>query len=220
MYDLAVVLFDLDGVLVDTISPLKQTYLDVARYLGIKPPTREALNKAVQVGPQKALKELFGEDDGKAEAAFNRYWRANINSVSCFAGITELLRALSSLEVILGTVTSRNSPGTFSLLDVAGIRTYMQTIVTWGHYRTPKPSPLCLIVALNKAGKPRDKAAYVGDQAVDMLAAKSAGVLAVGATWDANASREDLIKAGADVIAKEPKEILELVRASKVSNSG
>jgi len=64
-----------------------------------------------------------------------------------------------------------------------------------------------------KTGKPPSKTVYVGDQATDILAAKSAGVLAVGAIWDVNASEDDLRSAGADIIAKEPIEILDLVTA-------
>lgn len=210
MYDLVLVLFDMDGVLVDTIPPLKQTYLDMARHLGIKQPSEQELGKAIQIGPGRALKELFGEDDTEVKATFNRYWRANIGTVSCFEGITEMLQSLSSLGTTLGTVTSRNSLDTYSLLDLAGIRTYMQIIVTWGHYRAAKPSPTCLMVALSRTDKPPNRTAYVGDQAKDILAARSAGVLAVGAIWDANASEDDLRKAGADVIVKEPKEILAL----------
>lgn len=66
------------------------------------------------------------------------------------------------------------------------------------------------MVALTRTDKPPNRTAYVGDQAMDILAARSAGVLAVGAIWDANASEDDLRKAGADVIVKEPKEILAL----------
>jgi len=218
MYDLDVIFFDLDGVLLDTLSSLKQTYQDVSQYLGKKPLSKVALNRAVQFGPQKALRELFPEADRKARAAFNHYWRANIESVSCFVGVTELLMALSSTKVILGTVTSRNSSDAYSLLDAARLRDYMQIVVTWGHYRVPKPSPACLIVALQKAGKPPSKTVYVGDQATDILAAKSAGVLAVGAIWDVNASEDDLKAAGADIIAKEPIEILDLVKTGGISN--
>ena len=218
MYDLDVIFFDLDGVLVDTISSLKQTYQDVSQYLGKKPPSKVVLNRAIQFGPQKALRELFPEADHKARATFNRYWRANIKSVSCFVGVAELLMGLSSTKVILGTVTSRNSSDAYSLLDAARLRGYMQIVVTWGNYRVPKPSPTCLIVALQKAGKPPSKAVYVGDQATDILAAKSAGVLAVGAIWDVNASEDDLKSAGADVIAKEPMEILDLVKTGGISN--
>jgi len=220
MYDLDVIFFDLDGVLLDTISPLKQTYQDVSQYLGIKPPSKVALSRAVQFGPQKALRELFPEADSKARAVFNRYWRANIESISCFVGVTELLMALSSTKVILGTVTSRNSSDAYNLLDAVRLRGYMQIVVTWGDYRVPKPSPVCLIVALQKTGKPPSKTVYVGDQAADILAAKSAGVLAVGAIWDVNASEGDLRAAGADIIAKEPIEILDLVMTGGISNRG
>jgi HAD superfamily hydrolase (TIGR01509 family) len=211
MYELGVVLFDLDGVLVNTVSLLKQAYRDVARDLGIKPPDREALSKAAQIGPQRALKELFGEADDEPKVAFDRYWRASIKRVSCFAGIAELLRVLSSFEIILGTVTSRNSADALSLLDAAGIRSYMRTIVTWGHYRVPKPSPACLLVALQKTGRQPSETAYVGDQPADMLAAKSAGIIAIGAIWDVNADEDALRRAGADVIARKPKDILPLV---------
>jgi HAD superfamily hydrolase (TIGR01509 family) len=210
MYDLTLVLFDMDGVLVKTMPLLRQTYLDVARHLGVRQPSKRELDKVMQIGPGRALKELFRVDTNEVESNFNRHWRTNIGKVACFAGVTAMLESLSSSGITSGIVTSRNSLDTYSLLDAARIRAYMEIIVTWGHYRIAKPSPACLLAALKRTDKPPNRVAYVGDQVVDVMAARGARVLAVGAIWDTNASEHDLIAAGADVIVKEPREITAL----------
>lgn len=211
MYNLEAILLDLDGVLVDTIPILKRSYIDTADHIQATVPTQEQLNEAVRMPPKAALLYLFDDNSYHILSIFDRYWRINLGMASPFRGVPQLLGELSRLDIKIGTVTSRNNSDTSTCLNASGIYVYMDIIITWGHYRVAKPSPVCLLVASEQIGIPLSKIAYVGDQIVDVQAAKNAGAVAVGAVWDPNAKEDELRRAGADVIVREPKEIIKLI---------
>ena len=212
MGDLQLLLFDMDGVLVDTTSLLKKCYARLAEYLNAGHPTEKELKSAIRMSPIKAIHHLFKDQGYEVLDTFNEYWKESIKQASAFPGISELLDELVACDVVIGTVTSRNNSDTLTLLTSAGLLSYMRTVITWGRYRIAKPSPACLLVALAETGTPPSRAAYVGDQAVDMHAAKNADVLAIGAVWDLDANKEELEGAGADVIVEKPRQITSLLK--------
>lgn len=211
MGDLKLVLFDMDGVLVDTTVLLKKSYVDLAKYLSARCPTERALREAICLSPNMAVRHLFKDRPYEALRIFNQYWKRNIKQASAFSGIAELLDELVAHKLLIGTVTSRNNSDTLTLLGTTGLSKYMCTVITWGHYRLAKPSPACLLVALSETGIAPNNAAYVGDQAIDICAAKNVGVLAIGAVWSPDARRQELQDAGADVIVEKPREIAKLL---------
>lgn len=212
MGNLQFLLFDLDGVLVDTTALLKACYAELAEYINAKHPTEKELTSVIQMSPRSAIRYLFGDQGYEAIQHFYQYWKAHIRQASSFAGIGGLMDELLARNIVTGTVTSRNSSDTLTLLTTTGLFNYMRTIVTWGRYRVAKPSPACLLVALSDTGIPASKTAYVGDQAIDICAAKNAGVLAMGAVWDSNAKKEELERAGADIIIEKPEEIIDVLK--------
>ena len=211
MRNLELLLFDMDGVLVDTASLLQKSYVELAEFLNARRPTQKEVKEVMPMSPKKAIRYLFGDQGYEAAQRFCQYWNVNMRQASAFTGINELIDQLVARNVSIGTVTSRNNSDTLTLLAAAGLISYMRTVVTWGRYRVAKPSPACLLVALTDTGIQASKTAYVGDQAIDMHAAKNAGVLAVGAVWNPYANKEDLESAGADVIVERPETIISLV---------
>jgi HAD superfamily hydrolase (TIGR01549 family) len=212
MGELQLLLFDMDGVLLDTAPLLKNCYAGLAQCLEVSPPTEKELRDAIQMSPRTAIRYLFGDQGYELLHAFNQLWKDSIRQASAFPGIQELLEELSRGNVVVGTVTSRNNFDTLTLLTSAGLLSYMRTVVTWGRYRIAKPSPICILIALDETGTPSSRAAYVGDQVTDMHAARNAGVLAVGAVWGQCVSKEQLKSAGADIIVEKPAEILSLIK--------
>lgn len=208
--NLEAILFDLDGVLVDTVAVLLKTYQDISGRLGIDPPTETQVKRTITMSPRKAIDCLFGDSAGSISSMIDEVLTANMRLAKPFGGVTALLEELRSMGITVGTVTSRNSTHASALLNAADLGRFMDDVVTWGHYRIAKPSPICILVALERMGKVADKAAYVGDQSVDMIAAKRASVLAIGVTWS-SAVEKELAEAGADIIIYEPREIIALL---------
>lgn len=204
------VLFDMDGVLIDTAVLLIATYNEISKQLDTQRPAEAQILQTMSMPPRKAVAYLFGSRASDADNLFDVIWRANVHHVQPFKGIPDVLTHLRNKRLSLGIVTSRNRLDTLSLLNAADLVRYVDDIVTWGHYRVAKPSPTCLFVALERIGVGAINAAYVGDQTRDMQAAKQAGCMAIGVTWS-HTLEKDLISGGADAVIREPREIINVV---------
>ena len=210
-FKLETILFDLDGVLADTESQIRQTYLDVLRDFQIEPPSDSNLADLIRLSPQKGLRLLLGESAGSALNSYSHHWKINISRVKAYKGIADVINSLSCKGKIIGVVTSRNSSDTTQILANNNLSASMNVVVTWGDYRVAKPSPKCLQVALGMIQKPSDTSSYVGDQPNDILAATGAGVIGLAATWGGNANQNELVEAGAYAILRSPSELLDLM---------
>jgi len=209
-YQLETIFFDLDGVLVDTSAIVKKTCVEISKRLGLIAPFEKKLTETISKPPQQILKELFPAHPDEARTLYFYFWSKYIQDAQPFEGIPELLTGLQGIGLAIGTVTSRNGKDTSALLNASRILHYMDDVVTWGHYRAAKPSPNCIFVALERMRKEAHRAAYLGDQPIDMMAAKRAGVLAIGTSWGSG-NEVELTQAGADTIISTPGELLEII---------
>ncbi len=210
MIECTLVLFDLDGVLIDTTTVLKNCYKEIGRIAGSPIQSEEQLRSLVRMSPKTAIRNFNGGNIDLVNA-FDQLWNKQARLASPFPGISNLLDQLSWRNIDLGVVTSRNKTDTTILLGASHLSDRMRTIITWGNYRIAKPSPICILTALEESRSQPNHAIYVGDQDKDMKAARSAGVSAIGAAWDQYANSEELIQAGAQLIAKTPSEVLDFV---------
>jgi len=122
-----------------------------------------------------------------------------------------ILEKLSGLGMVMGVVTSQNKPRTTSALDALKLRKLFQVVTTWGDTVRHKPHPKPLSATLESL-QFNGIAIYVGDRPEDVLAAKAAGMLAVGATWFIDGESEKLLKeASPDYVVDQPSELFELV---------
>jgi phosphoglycolate phosphatase-like HAD superfamily hydrolase len=84
--------------------------------------------------------------------------------------------------------------------------------------RRSKPHPYSILRVVREIGIPNPRCGYVGDVVDDMVAARAAGrdlsILAIGFVGghpDRKAAKESLLRAGADLVIQNPRELLSLV---------
>lgn len=118
----------------------------------------------------------------RSSRAWGQYRRAVSNLDPC-EGINEMLHFAASRGQTLAIVTQ--NPGFVPKLFVDKENWPIEIVVGWHDYRRPKPDPLCLLVAIQKAGARPDQVYHIGDLATDTDASRRAGVIAVGAGWAA-----------------------------------
>ncbi|MER6010176.1 HAD family hydrolase [Streptomyces bluensis] len=200
------VLFDLDGVLFDSMPVMRSAWEVLEAERGIRVPF-EAY--AEHLGrPFADIMTLLGLDDdiqGLAEA----YAAA----AACFAhlarpfpGVEEVLRDIAATGCRLGVVTSKSSARAVPMLN--RLRSAFSVLRTPDHGRG-KPSPDTLLMALVDTRTDPAKALYVGDMAVDQEAAQRAGVRYVHAGWGYGSPTKPL-----PLILSEPAELIRLLRAT------
>ena len=175
------VLFDLDGVLVDSFDAWFNTYNDSLLQLGYS-----------KVSKQK-FKEIFGspiEEDVRTSfkgqsisAVKNEYvmnFRRRVRLVRLIHGARETLISLRKKSVRLALIT--NSPKTIVSLILSHhkIRKYFHTLVAMEDVKIGKPAPDMALEACKRLGVRPENSILVGDTKYDMIAGKKAGCIAVG----------------------------------------
>jgi pyrophosphatase PpaX len=205
-----VVLFDLDGTVVDsggiilasmrhaTQTVLGREFSDDELLANVGGPGLEAQMEALGPGRANELVHVY--------RAHNEPLHATLEG---FDGIGETLEALRARGHRLGIVTAKRRSTVelaFARLPLAHL---FQTVVGGDETERHKPSPEPLQLGLERLGATASDAAYVGDSPYDMQAARAAGLLAVGVTWGGIHERAAL--SDADVIVDRAEELLDVL---------
>ena len=209
-----VVLFDLDGTLVDSAPDLAQAANRVLADHGRAPVAYERLRQVVSKGGRAMLAVSFPDfTEAQREPllpVFLRYYgEALAVHSTLFDGVEALLAALDARGLRWGIVT--NKPEYLAVDVVAGFGWSTRCTVLYGGDTLPrrKPDPDQLLAACADLGLAPGEALYVGDDLRDVQAAKAAGMPCVAALWGYREDGDDPLRWQADHVAAHASEVLE-----------
>jgi HAD superfamily hydrolase (TIGR01509 family) len=100
-----------------------------------------------------------------------------------YPGIETALTALADAGVRLALFTGADVTSLDLLLTRAGLREHFEVRTGGDEAGSAKPDPAGITLTCDRLGVEPSASAYVGDSEQDMLAARAAGALAVGAGW-------------------------------------
>jgi len=179
------IVFDLDGTLVDTAPDLTNTLNHVLRGRGHAPVTlamtRSTVGHGARVMIEEALRLKGAEDDvDQMLADFLVHYEANIAVESRpYPGAVAALERLSSLGATLAVCTNKRENLSRLLLEALALDGYFAALAGRDTFRVSKPDPGHLTGVIDRAGGDVARALMVGDSAVDLAAARGAGVPSV-----------------------------------------
>lgn len=217
-------IFDLDGTLVDTVEARIRAWTQVFDEIGI---VADRVHVACLIGADgKRLAKEVAEvanrhiDDDRAEAIDKRsgeiFNEVNRNPRP-IAGARQLLVALSGSSLPWGIATSSRPEQVRASIGALKLPTQPR-IIDGSHVQHAKPAPDLLLLAAEKLRVQPDRCWYIGDSTWDMLAARAAGMIAVGVAYG-SASKADLLNAGAKVVTTFRSLLTDLQRRGLVSAS-
>lgn len=210
----ALVLFDLDGTLLDSAPDFVAT-IDVLRAQrdeGAMPAA--ALRPHVSRGARAMLAAAFpqlGEAEREALVPpFLAIYREQLARHGApFDGVEALLSAIEASGSRWGIVTNKPESLARALLPLLGWEARCAVLVGGDTLPARKPDPLPLLHAAQALGvAPRD-CAYVGDDERDIIAARAAGMPAVVALWGYRPGDDDPATWQGDALAETPRELLD-----------
>ncbi len=189
MTDTDLVLFDLDGTLVDTAPDMANALNRVLVDAGEQPLAFETIRPHVSRGANGLLALAFGEDLPGARHetlrdALLHHYRADLASQSRpFPGMLDVLDAIETSGRRWGVVTNKPAWLAEPLLAVLGLAERSACIVAGDTLAERKPDPAPLLHACHLAATAAARAIYVGDDERDVQAGNRAGMRTVVALF-------------------------------------
>ena len=196
------VIFDLDGTLVDTIADLGAAANAALAAKGLPQHAPEAFRSMVGHGVRNLMKqampEAMREDEQALDAlldVFLKYYIEHIDERSRpYPGIRELLQELQAAGVELGVASNKFQAGAEKLVGRMFPEIRFAAILG-GRPGVPlKPDPAIVAEIRSRAGVSLRETLMVGDSATDMATATAAGVDCVAVSWGFR-TREQLVDA-------------------------
>ena len=178
------VLFDLDGTLVDSVPDLAQAVDQMLQALG-RPVAGEAKVRTwVGNGAAMLVKRALADSmqPSYEDAEFDRayalflqfYGAATAESSQLYPGATACLSALADAGVAMGLVTNKPITFTRTMLESFDLDRYFQVVLGGDCLAQKKPSPEPLLEAAKRCGADISQTLMVGDSKSDLAAARAA----------------------------------------------
>lgn len=205
------VLFDLDGVLVDSRTAFVRSINAALSEHGL--PERPADELLVYLGPPlHRTMALFAHDEEQADALVvsyrARYRRTMAQESEVFPGIPETLAALAETMPLV-VATSKAQALAEPLLEQLGLRDHFAAI--HGPRLQARDESKSLTIARALEGLPHARRpVMIGDRKFDVLGARAHDMPCVGVLWGIGGEQE-LREAGAAALVHEPAELVDLL---------
>lgn len=207
------IIFDLDGTLVDSRIDITNAINYALKDYGIGPYTVEEITSLVGRGITKLIEDLIKPYkeipvNNVIERFLEHYERHIIDNTRPYAGVKETLEELRDYKKAV--ISNKREYLSKKALEGLGLLRYFEIVL--GSDSTPekKPSPLPVRMVLEKLNIPGSEAVIVGDSDLDIKAGKSAGVLTIAVSYGYR-PRELLLEA--DHIINNIRELPGLVKS-------
>jgi phosphoglycolate phosphatase len=190
------VMFDLDGTLMDSVPDLAAAVDKMLMLLGREPAGIERVRDWVGNGSRVLVRRaLAGQlnHDGVADeladealALFMQAYSGGHELTTVYPGVRECLDWLREREVRLAIITNKPAQFIEPLLEEKGLAGYFDWLVGGHPLPQQKPDPAALFWVMDKAGVAPGESLFVGDSRNDVRAAKAATVRCVALTYGYN----------------------------------
>jgi len=199
------IVFDLDGTLVDSRDDIVNAVNFTLKKIGLKERSISEITSYIGTGIEELIRKSLGNKQEvlltKALSVFEEYYREHSTDNSVlYPNVKEILEYFENKRKVI--VTNRNYEFALIALNKLGINDYFENILGGDDIGCMKPSSCPLDKSMNRLNTNKEETIIVGDMDIDIIAGKRAGVITCGATYGIG-KREDIIKAKPDFIIND-----------------
>jgi len=204
-----VVLFDLDGTLIDSGPMIVASMKHAAKSVLGREIPEEVLSAAVGgPGLVAQMQALAPDRVDDLVAAYRAHNEPLHDDLEAFWEVTEVLPRLREEGRRLGIVTAkRRATVELAFNQLPGLEENFDVVITSDDTERHKPRPEPILAALDRLGADAADAAYVGDSPFDIRAAKAAGVYAIGVAWGGIHADDVLLREQPDAFVRHAEEL-------------
>lgn len=210
------IVFDLDGTLIDSVPDIKDCINDMLKKFGHKERQLSEIKQMIGHGARNLVKNAIGEDLTKdqLQARLDYYNDIYTNSGSpktkLFDGIANVLNEFKARGFLLAVLTNKPQETTDDVYNTYLSEFGFDCVIGQRPEFKIKPDPDALLYLLEKLNVKKENAFFVGDGETDVQVGINAGVKSVAVLWGYR-TKNQLESAGATIFANEPNDLLNLI---------
>lgn len=206
------VIFDLDGTLLNTITDIGKACNYALESMGMAPHPIQAYGFMVGNGVRNLMAKAHPDADeetlDKLLSKFKEYYDQHcLDNTKPYPGILDLLKTLKEKGVAAAVASNKYQEATSKIISGCFPEYNFVAVEGQREGRHRKPDPSIVFSILEKFPVPKKEVLYVGDSAIDVETAKRACVESIGVSWGFRPATE-LRRANADFVVDAPSEIL------------
>jgi phosphoglycolate phosphatase len=186
------VIFDLDGTLIDSKADLANSVNATLHHLGRPPLDQETIYSYVGRGAPALIAQALGEGMAPSEVErglqfFLAYYSEHkLDSTTVYPGTREALKKLANGTKdpprMMAVLSNKPVRASREILDGLGLLSLFRVVYGGNSFEFKKPDPIGLFKILEESGVPNSAAMMVGDSDVDIMTGLNAGVWTCGVT--------------------------------------
>ena len=204
-----VVLFDLDGTVVDSGAIILASMRHAAKeVLGVEPPEDELMAAVGGPGLEAQMRALAPDRVEELIVTYRAHNEPLHGELACCAGVDDVLVRLKDAGRRLGVVSAKRRETIELAFAHVPLGHLFDVVVGGDETERHKPDPEPLLCAAKRLRVSPRICVYVGDSPFDIRAARSAGMYGVAVTWGGIHTRERLEREKPDAIVDNAEELL------------
>jgi phosphoglycolate phosphatase len=189
------IIFDLDGTLIDSLPDLADATNHMLTTLGRPRIDQDAVRRLVGQGARRLVERaLPGASEDVIAQGLDLFLDYNHHHIAdrtvLYPGVMETLDALKQRGIRMAIISNKNVTLCREVISVLGAEHYFEEILGADSLPFRKPSPEPVLKLLADFELAPERATLVGDSINDIAAGKGAGVVTVGCTWGYGDSEE------------------------------
>lgn len=181
MPDVKLVVFDLDGTLIDSAEDIAHAVNELREQLELAPLPTEKVESYIGNGVGKLLERAFpGFGREKLDDALARYLpiyrRRLLDNTALYPGVVPALEELGARGCTLAVLTNKPLKESIMILEGLSLHHHFAQIYGGDSFEHKKPDPAGLRRLLDESSATPRETLFVGDSAIDLETARNAGV--------------------------------------------
>jgi len=211
------IVFDLDGTLVDAFADLAAAVNHMLALDGLPPRSVEEVKRHVGRGIRMLVAGILGTSDEalldeKTRIFADFYARNAVRETHLYDGVAQALARLDVPGRFLAVASNKPDALTRTILEQLGVAKHFDWIIGQSDAFPRKPDPAILRHLMAQAGAAPPETLVVGDTPIDIEFARAAGARVAAVTWG-QCTRDDLVPLHPDAIVDSIAQLVDGLEA-------
>jgi phosphoglycolate phosphatase len=182
-------IFDLDGTLIDSQLDLAQSVNATRAHMGLAALPNETVYTYVGNGAPTLIRRALGPEYSDTDIAgaldyfLDYYWHHLLDHTVLYPGVQQTLDTFLQQNVPMAVLTNKPIRFSDAIIDGLGLRLHFFRVYGGNSLEQKKPDPMGIDTLLAERPAPKDQTWMIGDSSIDIRTARNAGVRACGVTY-------------------------------------